>query len=703
MPANYYQRLIFDNSLTAGSYQSSCGEAVAPSELALVDGKLPVVDEPCFSPPNCLRLAWRSGPGGDWQAELWVERWRGRALALVGDTLVLWWLSPEPIAADALPMLQLALEGGRRTRPLRLGPLAGDLSANVWRQLQIPLAAFDASTGELDFTQLRKLIFSQGLDDGATHTLYLDEVKLREQAQVAMPIGGDVGLSARGYERHVDLRWQPLADLAVVHYQIMGAAGDGPLRPVGIQNPELDRYSHYVGATFGRHRYRVEAVGHDGQSHAVSAEVAATTAPMNDDELLDMVQEACLRLYWERAHPEAGMALECVPGDEHLVALGASGFGVLALLAGVERGCIARAAAAERLLQIVDFLGRADRFHGAWPHFLDGRDGRAVAFFGRYDDGGDLVETAFMAQGLLAARQYFDRDSPDEQRLRQGVTALWEGIEWDWYRRTPDGPALYWHWSPVHGWHIDHPLIGWNETLIVYLLAIASPTHPVPAELYYTGWAATDERAREYRRSWGKTRDGDSYGNGNSYYGIDLEVGVGSGGPLFFAHYSFLALDPRQLSDHYANYFANSQALALINYRYCQANPGGYQGYGPGLWGLSACDDHSGYQAHDPTPKSDNGTVAPTAALASFPYTPEQSMAALKHLYRDLGARVWGIYGFRDAYNPSVNFVSPIFMGLNQAPITVMIENWRSGLLWRLLTADPAIGAMLVQVRGKRR
>lgn len=703
MSLSYYQRLIFDNSLTSESYQPSRGAAIAPSQLELVGDRLPVVEEPCLSPPNCLRLAWCSRPGGDWHAELWVERWRGRELVMAGDTLTLWWLSPEPIAADDLPMLQIALAGGRRTRPLRLGPLAGDLPGGAWRQLRIPLAAFGTTTGELDYTRLRGLIFSQGIDDGAPHTLFIDEVKLQDGAPaIVAPAGGDVGLSARGYERHVDLRWRPLDDPAVDYYRILGAAGDAPLQPVGTQNPHFDRFSHYVGDTFGRHRYRVEAVGRDGRAIPVSAEVTATTAPMSDDELLDMVQEACLRLYWEAAHPNAGMALECVPGDEHLVALGASGFGVLAILAGVERGFIERAAAAERLLQIIEFLRQADRFHGVWPHFLDGRTGRTIPLFGRYDNGGDLVETAFMAQGLLAARQYFDRDSPAEAKIRQGVTELWEGIEWDWYRRTPDGPVLYWHWSPDYGWHIDHPLIGWNETMIAYLLAIASPTHPVPASLYFSGWAGNNERAREYRRSWGKTRDGEDYRNGRSYHGITLDVGVGSGGPLFFTHYSYLAIDPRQITDRYTNYFENNRALALINYCYCQANPGGYKGYGPGFWGLSACDDHSGYQAHDPTPKNDNGTIAPTAALASFPYTPAESMAALKHLYRELGAQVWGIYGFRDAYNPTVNFVSPIFMGLNQAPITVMIENWRSGLLWRLLSADPAIGAMLTRLRDEQ-
>jgi exo beta-1,2-glucooligosaccharide sophorohydrolase (non-reducing end) len=367
MPEHYYHRLIFDNSLTAGSYQPSRGAAIAPSELELVAGRLPVAEDYFFSPPNCLRLSWRSRPGGDWQAELWVEHWRGRELAMVGDTLTLWWLSPAPVAADDLPMLQLALEGNRHTRPLRLGPLVGDLPAGAWRQLQIPLSAFGTSTGELDYSRLRGLIFSQGIDDAAAHTLYVDEVKLRERAPALAVAGGDVSLSARGYERHVDLRWRPLDDPAVDHYRILAAAGDGPLEPVGTQNPHFNRYSHYVGSAFGRHRYRVEAVDHDGVASPVSTEVGATTAPMSDDELLDMVQEACLRLYWEAAHPDAGMALECVPGNEHLVALGASGFGVLAILAGAERGFIEREDAAGRLLQILEFLGRADRFHGVWP------------------------------------------------------------------------------------------------------------------------------------------------------------------------------------------------------------------------------------------------------------------------------------------------------------------------------------------------
>lgn len=415
---------------------------------------------------------------------------------------------------------------------------------------------------------------------------------------------------------------------------------------------------------------------------------------MTDDELLTMVQEASFRYYWDGAHPTAGLALENIPGDPDLVAVGASGFGIMALLVGIERGFITRRDGVERMRRIADFLERADRFHGAWPHFLNGRTGRVIPLFGRYDNGGDLVETAFLAQGLLAARQYFHADAELYDRL----TNLWEGIEWDWYRGDPNSDFLIWHWSPDFEFINDHPLIGWNETMIVYLLAIASPTHGVPAAMYHTGWAGQSARAVLYRRSWGRTTHGDHYRNGHRYYGIELPVGVGSGGPLFFTHYSFLGFDPRGKRDRYTDYFANNRRIAQINRAYGIDNPRQRAGYGSDSWGLTASDGPTGYVAHEPVPRHDTGTLTPTGALASYPYTPDASMAALKHFYRDLGEYLWGTYGFRDAINLDEEWVSPIFMGLNQAPIVVMIENHRSALVWNAFMANPEIEAALERI-----
>jgi hypothetical protein len=248
--------------------------------------------------------------------------------------------------------------------------------------------------------------------------------------------------------------------------------------------------------------------------------------------------------------------------------------------------------------------------------------------------------------------------------------------------------VLYWHWSADHEWHINHPLIGWNETMIIYLLAIASPTHPVPAEMYHTGWAGTSERHIQYRRNWSRTTDGDHYVNGKSYYGIKLDVGEGNGAELFFTHFSFFGFDPRGIRDRYANYYENNRAIALISNAYSVENPRGHKGYGADTWGLSAGINNGGGR---PLPRDDNGTINVMASLASMPWTPEESMAALRHYYRDLGDRVWGIWGFHDGFNESQDWFEEVYMALNQAPITVMIENHRTGLVWKHFMANPEI------------
>ncbi len=461
-----------------------------------------------------------------------------------------------------------------------------------------------------------------------------------------------------------------------------------------------------------------------------------------------MIQEECFRYYYEGAHPDSGTTLENIPGDDRIVATGASGFGIMALIVGVDRGFITRDEGLARMQKIVAFLETAPRYHGVWSHFMDGHTGASLSVFSMFDNAGDLVETAFLIEGLLAARQYFHRDTNAERDLYDRITQLWTSVEWDWYRRSPDGDALFWHWSPEFAWHINHRLTGYNEAMIVYLLAIASPKHSVPADLYYSGWAGQSAAAVNYRRGWSgdeaaattsstsksakasATKNGgaanaransatnsksatnanaksvgnnlatagDEYVNGHSYFGIKLDVGVGSGGPLFFAHYSFMGFDPRGLRDRFTNYFENNRNMALINRAWVEANPKHFAGYSAANWGLTASDGPKGYLDHSPDERDDDGTMTPTGALSSFPYTPEASMAALKYFYRERGADIWGIYGPRDAFNDSADWISPIYMGLNQAPIVVMIENYRSGLIWKLFMSNPEIQPMLDKI-----
>jgi hypothetical protein len=701
-PSANSSHTIFDNSRTADRYYRSGGMRSGGSSITLERGRLPIDTALHHSPPNALRLEWWSTQGGHWEATLERELWRNRP-AFAGDALIFWLHTPEQISAAQLPRLRITDERGHISAPLELASIAGNVAAGEWVRVVVPLRAFSSPEPEFDARRLLSLSFLQGRSDIGGHIMIVDDVKIDfANAPQGTPPGPPAGLRATGHERHVDLVWQPGA-ANVEHFVIHRSENGGAFRPVGTQHAGIPRFADWVGEPGRRVQYRIAARDRRGRTSTLSAPISAATRAMTDDELLTMVQEAHFRYYWEGAHPVAGIARENIPGNDDLVATGAAGFGIMALLVATERAFITRAAAVERMLRIVRFLERADRFHGAWPHFLDGNTGKVIPLFGRFDNGADLVETSFLMQGLLAARQYFSGTDNREREIVSAITRLWQDIEWDWFRRTPDSQFLFWHWSPDHAWQIDHPLIGFNETMITYVLAIASPTHGVPASLYYSGWAGQSERALEYRRGWGQTTDGDHYANGNEYLGVALPVGVGPGGPLFFAHYSFLGLDPHRVTDRWTNYFDNNRALAQINLAYALANPGGYRGYGEESWGLTASDDPWGYAAHEPKPEQDNGTIAPTGALASFPYTPAASLAALKHFYRELGDRTWGEFGFRDAFNLSEEWFAPIYMGLNQAPVTVMIENHRTGLIWRLFMENAEIGRALEGIASGRR
>jgi hypothetical protein len=403
-----------------------------------------------------------------------------------------------------------------------------------------------------------------------------------------------------------------------------------------------------------------------------------TLAGLLDGELLEVVQRRTFGFFWDEGHPVSGLALDRTgrhaEPDSDMVTVGGSGFGILSLLIAVERGWQPRAAVLERLETMLEFLSRAPRFHGAFSHFINGRSGATIALF-RNDDGGDLVETAMLFMGLLAARQYFNRDTAQEARVRGSITAMWEAVEWDWYTRGGQD-VLYWLWSPVNAWVNDQDIRGWNECLLTYVLAASAPRHAIAPSVYERGFAG-----------------GGHFLNGASFYDIALPLGPDFGGPLFFCHYSFCGIDPRGLKDQYADYWQQCVRHVNINRRHCIENPGGHQGYGESCWGLTASDDPDGYSVH--APDSDNGTISPTAAISSMPFAPNEAMAAIRHFLATYGDRVWGRYGFVDAFCEDRNWFADTFLAIDQGPMVVMIENHRSGLLWKIFMGIPEIQAGL--------
>jgi hypothetical protein len=407
-----------------------------------------------------------------------------------------------------------------------------------------------------------------------------------------------------------------------------------------------------------------------------------STDKLSDTALFRLVQEQTFQYFWDGAEPVSGLARERFhvdnyypQNDKHVVTSGGAGFGVMAILVGIERGFISRQQGLERMEKIVSFLERADKFHGVWPHWWNGETGKVVPF-SRKDNGGDLVETAYMIQGLLCVRQYFQNGNAREKQLATRIDKLWKEVEFDWYRNGKN--VLYWHWSPEYNWEMNFPVIGYNECLIIYVLGAASPTHGIPAEVYHEGWAEN-----------GKIR------KDTSFYGYRLRLrrqgDAESGGPLFWAHYSYLGLDPRGLKDRYADYWDETRNQALINYQWCVENPNKFKGYGTNSWGLTSSYSMEGYSGHAPSKDRDLGVISPTAALSSFPYTPNESMAAMRHWYDDMRQKIWGSYGFYDAFSETHNWYLPHYLAIDQGPIVVMMENYRSGLLWNLFMSCPEI------------
>jgi hypothetical protein len=395
---------------------------------------------------------------------------------------------------------------------------------------------------------------------------------------------------------------------------------------------------------------------------------------LTDDQILDVVQRQTFRYFWDFAHPVSGMARErsnvAFDYGNEVVTTGGTGFGIMATIVAVHRGWITRDSATNHLLKMVRFLAKADAYHGVFPHWLDGATGKTIPF-SRKDDGADLVETSFLFQGLLTARQYFNNDTPIENELRSRINWLWNDIEWSWFTRGGQN-VLYWHWSPDNDWAMDFDIRGFNECLITYVLAASGEKYPVDTAVYYEGWAKSD-----------------FFINGKEFYGIKLPLGFDYGGPLFFSHYSFLGLDPRGLKDRYADYWEQNVNHTLINRAYCIDNPKKFTGYGEMCWGLTASDNHEGYNAHSPT--NDLGVITPTAALSAFPYTPQYSMQALRHFYYNLGDKIWSSYGFVDSFNESKDWYATSHLAIDQGPIIVMIENYRSHLLWDLFMSCPEV------------
>ena len=440
---------------------------------------------------------------------------------------------------------------------------------------------------------------------------------------------------------------------------------------IATQSPLKYLTSYYLKASTNLRSIKGGSLGNAVNIQFITSIDSSDKFPiLTDNQLLDTIQRRTFRYFWEFGHPVSGMARERNSSAD-VVTTGGTGFGIMAIITAVNRNFITRIEGRDRILKITNFLlNNCTRYHGAFAHWVNGATGATIPFSPN-DNGADLVETSYLMEGLITARQYFNTPDAVETTLRNNTNNLLNAVEWSWFRQNNQN-VLYWHWSPDKAWLINAQVRGWMEALITYVMASSSLTDSIPKIVYDNGWAVN-----------GAIR------NNNTYYGYQLPLGPSNGGPLFFEHYSFLGINPNGLNDTYANYQTQTTNHTKINYEYCKANPRGYYGYSNLCWGLTASDIPTGYGVNEPN--NDRGVIAPTAALSSFPYTPTESMNALKFFYYKLGDKLWGQYGFYDAFSLKDLWFANSTLAIDQGPIIVMIENYRSGLLWNLFSGAPEI------------
>lgn len=657
---------------SGGSYLERSGPG---SDKFPVDTKHPYLGH------HSLRLHWQSVNGGDWGIAVASPGWPGHDLTTY-DSIIYWINSPQSVMQYDLPAMELEDTSNKHSTRIWIGDYFGGVDGDSlsWQRIAIPINAFGPGLQNCDFSRIKTIFHYQQHPDGIVHIVWIDEIRAKK-------IGGStnipqrpVNISATGYDSRIDLKWDLDTDPILAGYFIYRSSlPSGPFVRINSILHETHIYSDFLGQNNQTYYYYCTATNQSLQESAASDTVYATSHPMSEEELLTSVQEAIFRYFYDYGHPVSGLARERKGrGNLETCASGGTGFGLMAIVIGSERGFVSRDSAASRVLKILRFLqDQTTRYHGAWSHWINGTTGATIPF-SQYDDGGDLVETSYLVQGLLTVRQYFDQNNMVEEEIRTRATQMWENVEWSWYRKD-SGNFLYWHWSPNYGWTMNMRVVGFNEAMIVYLLAIASPTYGVPASLYYNGWASSSNYATPLP---------------NTFYGIRQWVGPPLGGPLFFTHYSFLGFDPRHKQDQFCNYFDNNRNISLIQWKYCINNPYHHAGYDSLTWGLTASDDPFGYSAHAPY-SNDNGTITPTAAISAMAYTPEQSIATLKHFYFHYGPQLWGEFGFKDAFNLNQNWFADSYIAIDQGPMIVMMENYRSQLCWNLFMANAEIPQML--------
>ncbi len=668
--STYYDQGIVD----VGNLGESLFEHTFPPGGPQWNDKVPC-STTAYKGSSSLKFNFFSSENGNWKVNIYRNEWATADISGL-DSLSFYIYSENEIPKTALPLIGLKANkinntGDSFSKLYQLSDFNKNVPPNQWSRIVFPLNSFmsDSDNSQLDFTAVKSVVFNQSETDNSYREILIDEIAVFKSIE-EVPAVAD--FSATGYDSHAELAWtHPMPGLT---YRIFASFDEG--LSFDLRTETTDCYFlDFVPENMRNSSIKYRVISTIQGKESAPKESITQLADFTDDELLNMIQDYSFRYFWEGAHQATGMALERSNGNGRTVASGATGMGLMAMIVAHEREFKPQGDIKNRILNILHFLEICDRYHGAWSHWYNAETFSTTPF-SEGDDGGDLVETSFVAQALIALKNYFSGTDEKSIQIREKSDELWKSIDWGWYRQYGQN-VLYWHWSPNTNFDKNMKVRGWNEALITYIMAAASPTYGIPKQVYTEGWAKNGTIL-----------------NPRQFYNFDINLADNWGGPLFWLHYTHLGINPHGLSDEYADYWQEHVNTAKIHYQYAVENPLNQTNYSEKCWGLTASDDPYGYTAHKPM-INDNGTISPTAALATMPYTPEESLKALKYFYRERGSKLFGPYGPYDAFNDNLDWVKKAYIGIDQGPIVVMIENYRTGLLWENVMKDADVKAGL--------
>lgn len=735
--ADTYPGVLFDNSIMRGSYAHSHVNYQGSSWVENVQCHLPVSDTLFFTPGNALSLKYTSGEAGFWQTDLFFPRATGNYQTDDQQvlSLKLFVHSPETEAVN-MPAVSLVYSEGHASNQLDLSRYVSNFAPNVWLSVQIPVADFGYAWRQASVEGVR---LAQGTRDRGAHHVFVDQVEfLPLQPPTEKLFSAAVLSAAKAYERHVKLTWELPMTPSIRYIKIYRSEDNDTFEPVGMKPVFVRNAIDLVPVSNKTYYYKVAWVDYNYAESPFSAVKEAATQTATDEELLDFIQETHVNYFLENVEVNSGMHTLSRKLADPRVSVKHTGLSLLAQIVGVERGFVPRSLVANRTLRILRFLADAEQHLGTFPAVLNGRTGEGIH---RADSVPtvDVAATSYLVQGMLVARQYFNGEAKEEVALRGQIDSLYQRVNWEEFVGQDEQDAfLFDSWSPVNGFADAKPLGGFNESMVSYLLALGSPTFPIPEESYITGMGyqrelvdtaaayhlelvnnsffsatlgeevqqqtqtqeegseQTEEQAgeageeiQEQKPEEQKQVKPESYflrtslAKDTVFYGLPVSAGNIDETP-WNAVLPFLAFDPREKADTFANYFDNNRNLLQAYKR--RDNEVQVDDFSLDIWGGLYRADTLGHQTF---------VVSPAISIASYAYQPKEALKSAREFYDRYGGNMFTDYGFRSWINPRGNTVSERFDPISQAAVAVLIENGRTGLIWDLLAKDEHIGRVV--------